>query len=459
MTTISRSIKKIWIQLLILGLNGLTFLLKSFLIIIKKVIIKPLSIIGKIFYNILIIPLYKQTVTLTKLVNRIIGPVKNKYLLPFINRYVTHSIIIGLTIAIVFLNYQVKETRAESFGERSILYSIVKGGDLDDMYIEETVHASMQSDASVSYFEDEFSATSPTSEIISPANPLVDSNVSNTELTITEGGAVAPTEVASIEASKKTRDKVINYEVKGGDTVSGIAANFGLSTNTLLWANNMSYGSYLKPGQNLDIPPVDGIIYTVKNGDTLGSIAKKYEGDSDKIVSFNKLSDSSDIIIGQTLMIPGGRPYQAPAPIQTAKIAPVSKIFAARGTAPGEQGGSSLIWPTTTRRISQYYSWRHTALDIDGEFGDLIWTSGTGTVSRVQYLNYGYGYNVIIDHGNGTQTLYAHFQKIYVKPGEAVTQGQALGEMGSTGRSTGSHLHFEVRRNGQLLNPFSWVSG
>jgi murein DD-endopeptidase MepM/ murein hydrolase activator NlpD len=432
-------------------------LFKSFFILTNRFVITPLLFILKPLYTFLILPLYQIILKANKRLDVFLAPVKNKYLIPFVNRYVSHIIILLITISIVTLNYQVKETRAESFGERSILYALVHGGDFDDLYIEETIDPSQE--VGRSYLEDQVLGATPAQQRVSAENTIIETEVDQNTVAITQGGAVAPTGITSIEASKKKRDKIINYEVKSGDTVSGIAAQFGISTNTLLWANDLTSRSYLKPGQNLDIPPVSGIVYTVKSGDNLSKIAQRYDTELDDIITFNKLADASDIQLGQVLMLPGGSPYQAPAPVQPTKLAPVEKIFTNDTSNQKPTGTGRLIWPTSTRRISQYYHWRHTALDIDGEFGDLIWSSGAGTVVRVEYLTYDYGYYVIVDHGGGMQTLYAHFQRIYVQPGQKVNQGDVLGEMGSTGRSTGSHLHYEVRVNGSRLNPFSWVSG
>ncbi len=452
-TTISRSVKKIIIHFLIIGLNGLFSLLKSFFNFSKTYIARPFMIVAIPLMRVTIIPLYNVLLKANKVLDRLIGPVKNKYLVPFLNRYVTHAIVLIITVLIVFLNYQVQETRAESFGERSILFALVKGADFGDYYIEETV---TPTDAATSYFGSDFIMPSGTQQFVTPDNPIVSSEEQSNFATLVQGDAVAPTGITSVEASKTKRDKIVNYVVKSGDTVSGIAAKFGLTTNSILWANNMTARSYLKPGQNLDIPPTDGIVYTVKSGDSVNALAKKYDAEVDDIIEFNKLASASDITSGQILMLPGGKPYRAPAPIQPTKIAPVQQIFEKPKV---DTNADGLIWPTTTRRISQYYHWAHTALDIDGEFGDMIWAASDGVVTTVQHLNWGYGYYVIIDHGGGTHTLYAHFQRIYVQQGQKVAQGDILGEMGSTGRSTGSHLHFEVRVGGKRLNPFAWVTG
>lgn len=427
-------------------LNGLIRGTKSFFNFMA-IVLKPLKIAVLLIYRWLILPVYKTSVSLGMMLKRSLGPIKNKYLIPFINRYVTHTLIIGLTVTVVFLNYQVKETRAQSFGEKSILYSLVKGADLSDSLIEEGVEPAR-------------TTQSPYMNNLA-INPLQlpsveDTPEINVSSTITQGGGIYGTDIASLDSQIK-RNKVLAYEVQSGDSVGSIANKFGLKLNTIYWANNLASNSYIRPGQSLVIPPADGLIYTVKKGDTLAAVSKKYGGDLDKVIEFNRLDSAQDIAIGQQLLIPGGKPYAAPPPITQPKIAKVKDIFN-KVTGTPDTSIAGLIWPTVTRRLSQYFTWRHTGLDIDGDFGDPIWASADGVVTRVKYLNYDYGYHVIIDHGNGIQTLYAHFQRIYVTPGQTVTKGQALGEMGSTGRSTGSHLHFEVRVRGSRNNPLNYVS-
>jgi len=413
----------------------------------------PLGKVLVFLYRFIVLGSYKLLIRGAKTVDQVISPVKTTYLIPFLNRFVTHGIIIALACIIAFLNYQVQETRAESFGEQSILYALVKGSDLAVEQLE-VESSDRPNTLGTSYLSDELLGTNVALEgVPSDTSPSGDTDGN---ISITQGGAVQPTEVASLEPSRQIRDKVREYTVVAGDTISGIAENFDLNTTTILWANNLTASSYVKPGQLLTIPPVDGVIYTVAKGDSVKKIATRYESVEQDIINFNKLADASDISIGQQLILPGGHPYYAPAPIQRPKIGSINSILSKPTAGAIKSGG--FIWPTTTRRISQYFSWRHTGLDIDGNFGDTIWAAGDGVVSRVQYLNWGYGYNVIISHGGGTDTLYAHFQKIYVQPGQQVTKGQALGEMGSTGRSTGSHLHFEYRLNGSRLNPFAYVS-
>jgi murein DD-endopeptidase MepM/ murein hydrolase activator NlpD len=248
------------------------------------------------------------------------------------------------------------------------------------------------------------------------------------------------------QVSEKPRDQVINYGVVKGDTLSTIAEKFGVSVDTIKWSNDISRDS-LTIGQNIKIPPVTGVVHKVRDGETVYSIAKKYKTDAQKIVNFpfNDFADldSFALNVGQTLVVPDGVVEAAPA-----IVIPAPSVFAG--------GTGQFMWPTNGV-ITQYPIWYHMALDIANPSMPAISASDDGVVVLVQYLKYDYGQHVIIDHGNGYQTLYGHMSEIYVTPGQKVSRGTVIGRMGSTGRSTGTHLHFEIRRNGVTQNPLSFL--
>ena len=246
--------------------------------------------------------------------------------------------------------------------------------------------------------------------------------------------------------SEKPRDQVITYAVAAGDTLSTIAQKFGVSIDTIKWANDMKRDS-LSIGQELKIPPVSGIVHKVKDGETVQSIAKRYKTESQKIVNF-PFNDFADLdtfalSVGQTLVVPDGVQPQAPAIAR-----PLPPTFAG--------GTGQLLWPAGGI-ITQYPVWYHNAVDIANNAAPGIAAAAAGVVSDVQYLRYGYGYHVTLGHGDGLSTLYAHLSEIYVKVGDRLARGQILGRMGSTGRSTGTHLHFEVRKNGIIVNPLPFL--
>jgi murein DD-endopeptidase MepM/ murein hydrolase activator NlpD len=251
--------------------------------------------------------------------------------------------------------------------------------------------------------------------------------------------------------SEKARDKVIEYEVKEGDTIGTIAEKFGVTEETVRWQNDLGTKDTIKIGQTLEILPVTGIAHKVKKGDTVHSVAKKYDTSSQGIVDFpfnTFVNDETfELAIGQALVVPEG-------------IMP-----SAKGTTPRRQfitpdagtvvASGNFIWPTSGG-ISQNFVWYHKGVDISNRSAPGVLAADAGTVVVAGWPDgYGYGNRVIIDHGNGFKTLYAHLSSIYVRSGQQVNRGDAIGKMGSTGRSTGTHLHFEVIKNGGYLNPLS----
>ncbi len=248
--------------------------------------------------------------------------------------------------------------------------------------------------------------------------------------------------------SVKPRDKVEDYTVRGGETLDSIAKRFDISVDTIKWANNLK-SDLIKPGQILKIAPVTGIVHRVASGETIYTIAKKYNTNAQNILNFPFNSfddlDTFSLIAGQTLYVPGGT-------IEPEK--PAYKFIAQIQA--GVRGSSNFIWPTSGS-ITQYYVWYHQALDIANSSAPPVIAADSGTVVYAGCLNWGYGCHVIIDHGNGYQTLYGHLSSYSVEAGNSVGQGSQIGIMGSTGRSTGTHLHFEIRSGGQILDPLNFL--
>lgn len=250
--------------------------------------------------------------------------------------------------------------------------------------------------------------------------------------------------------SEKPRDKVVLYKVSNGDTVSSIAKKFGISTDTIIWQNNLSSANDISIGQELEILPVTGMLHMVSAGETIYSISTKYGlASAQPIVDFpfNTFRDDETFAlnIGDQIVIPGGiKPEEKPiyqAPVYIAQTPQIPYV----GT------GGNFIWPTSGD-ITQERAWYHTGIDIANSGLPDIHAAAPGRIIAVIKQEWGYGWHVLVDHGN-FQTLYAHLQRIDVSEGQDVGQGQTLGQMGSTGRSTGPHLHFEIRQGGSILNP------
>lgn len=293
--------------------------------------------------------------------------------------------------------------------------------------------------------------------IIAENNPFI-SNFEDTEGVYQAAVIAYNPEQYSLQTvlSDKPRDKVEEYEVEDGDTLASIAEKFDVTTDTIRWENDID-GDVIKPGQVLRIPPVTGVVHEVASGDSVYSIADKYDTTAQAIVNFpfNDFTDLDTFQLspGQELYVPNGvieaeqDTYTQPAG-QTATVAQIQG---------GATGGGNFIWPTDGL-ITQYPVWYHMALDIASNSSPPILAADAGVVSYSGCIGWGYGCHVIVDHNNGFQTLYAHLSTLSVSAGQSVGQGQQLGLMGSTGRSTGPHLHFEIRSGGALQNPLGYLN-
>lgn len=259
----------------------------------------------------------------------------------------------------------------------------------------------------------------------------------------------------TIVPTDRVRDKVMEYEVRPGDTVSGIAAKFGIDEDTIRWENNLADVKAIKPGQLLRILPVVGIAHKVSRGETIYSIAKKYQAGSQGIVDFPFNIFTNDetfaLAVGQVLIVPDGKKLN---------VVPWNPnlYVAARTPNAGEVSATGqFIWPLGGI-ISQRYVWYHKGLDIAAPMGTPELAADAGRIMVSGWPdNTGYGNRVMIDHGNGYVTLYGHMSKIYVTVGQTVRRGDVIGTVGSTGRSTGPHLHFEIRKFGVAVNPLDYL--
>lgn len=267
-----------------------------------------------------------------------------------------------------------------------------------------------------------------------------------------QGPVISGAQDPHTNISEKPRSEIIDYKVESGDTLSSIAQKFGISSDTIRWANDLT-GDAIKPGQLLKILPVIGVSYTVKTGDTLESVAKKFSAEQQPILDFpfNDIPDDLSLVAGQLLIIPDGTPPEIKAP------KPKPRYMAQGPSAPAfaAPGGGQFIWPAGGT-ITQYFTWYHPGVDIANRAAPGIAAADGGTVVVAGWPDgAGYGNRVVIDHGNGYTSLYAHLSNIYVSVGATVSRGQLLGQMGSTGRSSGIHLHLEIHYNGVALNPLA----
>ena len=325
----------------------------------------------------------------------------------------------------------------------------------------------------------------PLLQAVSNPNPTISSDCS--DVSPVNGTILDPNiSVSAIANCETTNTQISTYVVKSGDTISGVAQMFGVSINTVLWANSLTGKSVLQPGQTLVILPITGINYTVQKGDTLQGIANKYGGDHTKetlsdILNYNDMTVSTALTVGQTIIIPSAELSTNDITVSTPSRSTTKSSSAVRSGLPKNSlssdeplldnvknwpaypscnvasSGCYYLRPISGGHISQKLH-GHNGVDLAAPIGTPIVASAGGTViiSRVNGgWNGGYGNFVVISHNNDTQTLYAHMQtKLVVSAGEHVKQGQVIGYIGMTGHTTGPHLHFEIRgAQNEFWNP------
>ncbi|MFA6814525.1 MAG: M23 family metallopeptidase [Candidatus Pacebacteria bacterium] len=299
--------------------------------------------------------------------------------------------------------------------------------------------------------------------LLSSGDEMTDSQLVLAAPILATGTAAAPDfyTYQAEEVRQYRGGEIITHIIEDGETISTIAERYGLRNATILWANNLTEKSTIKPGQSLEILPVDGVRHKVVRGDTIYSIGKKYGLNGSQVqmivdYPFNEfLNDETfDLVAGQYLMVPEGK-------LQIAAATPTSTSRSSFGVLTPDAGTvsatGSFIWPASGG-ISQGYAFYHKAIDISNLAGGAILAADSGVITVAGWVDgYGYGNRVMIDHGNGFVTLYAHLSVVQVQVGQRVGRGDVLGQMGSTGRSTGTHLHFEIRQGGALQNPLNFL--
>lgn len=423
-------------------------LLGNFFIIVWKITNPVFGFISNLIFH----PTIGRYLVIKNKLSKKTSDWRGKIALFFTNRYIVHIIIIVLMIGVTGSNINAYENR-DDYGQGALIYRLVgvenydTGNDVITTSEQATPH---------SYTEDTAQLYSKLYTESQEQEEKIYREQYQNELATTQGGsALLKPDLANTEAAKQTRNSIQEYTVENNDTIGLIASKFNISVNTILWANNLTVQSFIKPGQKLIIPPTSGVIHKVVSGDTITKLASKYDADVARIIDFNDLDKNAGLIAGDLLIIPDGRIIYTAKPRSTQSLVTVTLPVS---TPSSSSSGGKMLWPSSCRYISQYYrGWIHTGLDIACNLGTNIYAADTGVVSVAQYNRGGYGYYVIINHDDGKQTLYGHLSRILVEPGQTVARGQVIGLEGSTGRSTGPHLHFEVRIGGSRLNPLNYI--
>lgn len=396
------------------------------------------------------------------------------------SRYILHSVIIATVLFSLFANLQVRQAHAQDIvGQTSILYEMVANNDAK----------STEQKASPDLLVKDSHYAADSSLI--PSAGGIDFDYSDMDtLPVSEQGMPGTLLANTLVPSAQPEDVVVNrtqtetYTVKEGDTLAEIARHFGVNIGTILWANSRTANQVLRLGETLRIPAVSGVLVTIKNGDTLAKVAKAYGSDVDEIVKANMIDQNAPLSAGSEIVIPGAQPLAIAAPIArrsntsgssrssdtlnepsaspftslTANEQRAAFIQKPADVSPTAAPSNKLLWPTSGHVVTQYYSWHHTGIDIDGDYTSPLYAAHDGVVTTAGWNNGGYGLQVVIESDDDSvMTRYGHSSKLFVKVGDHVKRGQVIAMMGTTGRSTGTHLHFEVYISGKRTNPLAYI--
>lgn len=418
------------------------------------------------------LPVYKGLLAIRLKSRRAALPFRGLVLAFATNRYLLHGALAVLLGVTVTTNLAARQAHAQDVGQRSLLFAIAS--EEYSPIVEEDARTGkaarevrhLGSQTVISIPDIDFDYDDRTDDIL-PPSPLPSAI------------AVQPyEEPTATTGSGAPRTAVETYTVQEGDTIGTIAQKYGINVGSILWNNNMTERQYIRPGDSLRIPPASGLLVKTKRGDTVIKLAANYDADEADIIAANRLGDGG-LPADTEIFIPGGTP---PAPVQ-AIASRSSSAAIERNPSAGERAPTTrvadvlapsnvkkpqdldakdlpktrLLWPTSGRVITQYYGWQHTGVDIDGDYSSPLYASADGVVETAGWNSGGYGLQIVVDHGNGMRTRYAHASKMFVKVGDAVKRGQVIAMMGTTGRSTGTHLHYEVYVNNKRANPLTYI--
>jgi murein DD-endopeptidase MepM/ murein hydrolase activator NlpD len=435
---------------------------------------------GRALMHFIVLPVYRLSTVLRLRLGKLVSSVRGVAFVFVTNRYVFHAVVAGIGLVTIATQFQTKNATALDAGSRSLLYSIVSDG--RESLVEEDVHPELLT-KDAHYLGAETIEALPSIDFDyneSADEPVADFTVPGSIAVLP--GAHEPGDPMEVVVNRTQTEM---YTVQSGDTISTIARRFGVNVGTVLWANNLTARSTIRPGTTLKIPPVSGVIHVVVKNDTLQKIANTYKVDLAEILNFNRLAADATLTLGEELVIPDGTPPEINTPIAIRKPSttavrpdiPLARIAnkavdvyqeltgksdtrpkpADEVEADDSKAKAKFLWPTRQHRINQYYGWKHTGLDIEGDYDDPIYASADGVVETAGWNSGGYGLQIIINHGNGNKTRYAHASKMYVKVGDTVKRGEVIAMVGTTGRSTGTHLHYEIYIANKRVNPLPYI--
>lgn len=437
--------------------NIIIFLKRLIVAFFVSLVYRPGRYILRLIFHQVIVKLYSGYLSFLKKIGW--SGFRENSLAFLFDQKLVHVMVVIFSVLMIFYNLTAssKAQAVDATGGKTILEGLVQsefGTQEEQQLIEEFFDQEATISPTQQKYLDNLSAVRE--------QPIADSDVdSQDEFSAGQDvPGVVKQDYSDVGQTQRLRKEIITYSVEAGNTVSTIAEKFGISVNTILWANNLSAYSLIRPGDNLTILPTSGIMHQVTSGQTLAAIANKFSIDANVITEFNELK-SDQLAIGQKLIIPGGKKeiYAAPSSQSRSGLAVLKDLITGKTKMPEDRkvfSGNKMAWPTVGYRITQYFTWRHFAVDIANKVGTPLYAADSGVIETAGWGR-GYGNQVVINHGGGKLTRYAHQSKILVHVGQQVKKGQVIGLMGSTGWSTGSHLHFEVIINGAKKNPLNYI--
>jgi LysM repeat protein len=417
-------------------------------------------------FKLFVFPVYRLSYIVKYKTLNLYAPARSKVFFILNKGYTVHILVFLLVFVVLVNNLSAKEIRQDNYGENTVIYALITKELYEEPMVEVRVVGTPH-DKILSYLDKTMVVGNQQQLLSEQETEMTDALM--TELsTVTQGGVamvkpniirpITPDQVPGSQLPDKRGDVVV-HKVVAGDTFSSVAKKYNIDVNTLLWENNLTANSVLRLGMELKILPMVGVSHKVVRGESVSVIANKYKISTDQILAANNLLDTTDIKIGQVLIVPGGKkigPVVKPTVVvKKTTTAPLGTLFEPAPTTT-RSNVTGWAWPLAARTITQYYKLNHRGLDIAGALGIAVYAVDDGVVEYAGWSS-GYGYNILINHGGGIKTRYAHANKLYVSKGDSVVKGQTIMGQGSTGWSTGPHLHFEVIVNGVKVNPLSYI--
>jgi LysM repeat protein len=451
------------VTLLLLLINLLLFLKKVLLVVFDYLVYRPWRWLLRLLFYKVAVRIYSWYFFVVKKLGW--QRAKESPIVLLIKQKFIHVLVIGMTILLLAINLSGKTNATDVVNSpaKTILADLV-GSEFDsvdqDSVDQQLIVETINQNETVPTAEQSYVDNMGTLR----AQPQAEMNSTEEEeilQTIQNGSSLVKPNIATTRITKRPRTEVITYAVQIGDTISTIAEDFEVSVNTILWENGLTAFSLIRPGDTLRIPPQTGVTHQVARGETLASIAQKYGVDINQILAANNLSVGSKIAMGSKIFIPNGKKITIvprAVAITTANsytgLSVITSIIRGKNASP--VSGNKMNWPAGVRTITQYFSWRHPAVDIAGPIGTPIYAADAGTI-EFEGWGTGYGNEIVVNHGGGKKTRYGHMSKFIAKKGEEVSKGQVIGLMGSTGWSTGPHVHFEIMINSSKYNPLNYI--